>query len=160
MQTIHSRARRRTPQNAIQSSEAPPYPVSVNVTQLEATTDGVPTLLIQVEPEVLQLDGQINKQITWTLTGDVNYGGVTGPFFRSVDDVQFMTSRGKTQFTDATMDPEGKTITRTVFEVEEDQTIYTYLLTVRFMVGKPGEPQHEIAISIDPEVDNPPPAPR
>jgi hypothetical protein len=71
-----------------------------------------------------------------------------------------MTVRGQNQFVDGVMDPAGKTITRTVSSDETDQTIYTYLLKVRFRIGKPGEPQREIAISIDPEVDNPPPTPR
>jgi hypothetical protein len=137
------------------------YTVNVVVTSLDGNSEiagEVPRLYIKVQPEVLRLNGQNGNKITWSLSGDVNAGGVTGPFFRLPGDVQFMTDRGTARFSNVVVDPHvgrAKAITTTVDGEETDQTIYTYLLTVRFMVG-----EQEIAISIDPEVDNPPPVPR
>jgi hypothetical protein len=95
------------------------------------------------------------------LNGDLT--SVSGPFFNSPDDVKFMTSKGEEQFIDASMVPPdvgtGRAITRTVHSHETNQTIYTYLITIRFKVGPEGQ-QREIAVRIDPEVDNPPPVPR
>ena len=116
------------------------YNVAVNVSEPETRV-----LLLQINPERVQLSGKDKNTITWTL----NTNG--GAEFQSADDIKFMTDLGKERF-DVKFDPTTKVITATVKGEELNQIIYTYLITVHF-------PQYGVALRVDPEVDNPPPPP-
>ena len=99
-------------------------------------------VFLGINPERVQLNGKGGDTITWRLTG--------GGEFQSASDIKFVTSSGRGRFQVAFDSP--NQITATVNGEEENQTIYTYLITVHF-------PEYNVALSIDPEVDNPPPPP-
>ena len=116
------------------------YNVVVNVSEPEPRV-----LLLKINPERVQLSGKDKNTITWTL----NTGG--GAEFQSAEDISFMTELGQERF-DVSFDPTTKAITATVKGEELNQIIYTYLITVHF-------PKYNVALRVDPEVDNPPPPP-
>jgi hypothetical protein len=115
------------------------YNVAVNVSEPEPRV-----LLLRINPERVQLSGKDKNTITWKLND-------AGAEFQSADDISFMTELGKNRF-DVSFDPTTKVITAKVKGEEDNQIIYTYLLTVHF-------PKYNVALRVDPEVDNPPPPP-
>jgi uncharacterized protein YabE (DUF348 family) len=119
------------------------FKVNVNV-QREANIGEHTVLYINIDPETVPLDGKRDNTIVWTTVSELAE-------FVSPEDIQFRTNGGKSRF-NVTFNQETKQITATINGDEEDQTIYTYFLTVHL-------PSLNAAIRIDPEVDNPPPPP-
>ena len=121
-----------------QNSVRQNYDVFVNVSEPEPRV-----VLLSINPERVLLNGRNGDTITWTLSG-------SGGEFQTVDDIQFLTNGGKNRFqlkfVSATQ------IAGVVIGNEENQTVYTYYVTVHF-------PAYDIALRVDPEVDNPPPPP-
>ena len=121
-----------------QNSARQNYDVFVNVSEPEPRV-----VLLSINPERVLLNGRNGDTITWTLSG-------SGGEFQTVDDIQFLTNGGKNRFqlkfVSATQ------IAGVVIGNEENQTVYTYYVTVHF-------PAYDVALRVDPEIDNPPPPP-
>ena len=121
-----------------QNSVRQNYDVFVNVSEPEPRV-----VLLSINPERVLLNGRNGDTITWTLSG-------SGGEFQTVDDIQFLTNGGKNRFqlkfVSATQ------IAGVVIGNEENQTVYTYYVTVHF-------PAYDVALRVDPEIDNPPPPP-
>ncbi|HEU4888953.1 MAG TPA: hypothetical protein VFV49_13790 [Thermoanaerobaculia bacterium] len=101
---------------------------------------------ININPESVPLDGRVESTITWNIkTTDT-------ATFLTREDVRFQTTNGRNRFT-TTLDSASQ-ITATINGAEEDQTIYTYLITVHLKKF-----DNQVAVRVDPEVDNPPPPP-
>lgn len=119
---------------------------NVEIHVFETEEEGV--LHINVNPEMITLQGVAGDTILWTIRTPstaffVNHSGS--------QDVDFKTLGGKALFDVVFISP--SQILATVRDGNENQTIYTYYLTVH-LVNPAG-----VAIRIDPEVDNPPPPP-
>jgi hypothetical protein len=100
---------------------------------------------INVNPESVPLNGIRQDTIVWTIITPLKAK------FIDASDIGFITETGQAQFT-PTLDSDFQ-ITATIDHDEQDQTIYTYFLTVH-LIG-----HDDLAIRVDPEVDNPPPPP-
>jgi hypothetical protein len=135
-----TKATKRTNLSAAPTPTGPQnYNVMINVSEPEPKI-----FFVSVVPERVQLSGHKENTITWTL--DTSHGAA----FKSTKDIWFQTDQGKERF-DLTITGDS-VIEATVMAAESNQTIYTYELTVHF-------PKIGVALRIDPEVDNPPPAP-
>jgi hypothetical protein len=101
-------------------------------------------VLIQVLPERLLLNGNANNVIQWQM--------MTGSLatFTEMQDVNFGAN---SEFFSMSWDPEQQIIFARVNGENNNETIYTYYLSVH-LNDPPG-----VVIQFDPEVDNPPPPP-
>ena len=115
----------------------------VDVTVI-APPDEENTLHININPESVPLDGRSDSTVVWRMKT------LDTARFESADDIRFITTGGQNRFV-VSFDSESQ-ITATINGVEEDQTIYTYYITVHLV-------NYPVAIRVDPEVDNPPPPP-
>ena len=104
-------------------------------------------LRINVNPETILLDGLLDTTITWTMRTPETAHFVDNPVN---PDIQFTTANGREHFSVRYDSP--TQMSATVVATNDDQTIYTYYLTVHLA-------NYPVAIMVDPEVDNPPPPP-
>ena len=95
---------------------------------------------VKCNPERTNLDGKLGSSITWWPD--------PGTVFISKDDIHFIDDGG---MFDVKLNIDG-TITATTTREEKVEHVYIYWLTVR-------RENMDFAITVDPEVDNPPPPP-
>lgn len=118
---------------------------NVDIHVFELIEAGV--LHLNVNPETVPLNGREGDTILWTIkTPDT----ATFKDQPTNPDIQFMSVSGKEHFSIQFIS--STQILATIAGTNENQTIYTYYLTVHLR-------NPEVAIRIDPEVDNPPPPP-
>ena len=119
---------------------------NVDINVIETEEQGV--LHINVNPEMVPLNGVVGDTILWTIKTPSTAYFANHP---GNEDIEFKTPGGKAHFN--VLWVSATQILGTVIETNENQTIYTYYLTIH-LVNPAG-----VAIRIDPEVDNPPPPP-
>jgi hypothetical protein len=123
------------------------FPVKVTVLAISDPHDSV-AFHINVNPERVPLDGNLQNTIQWTIAGAT---------FKDVSDIEFMSNAGKERF-QVTLDSPTQITARLSDAIIEDEIIYGYLLRVHIAMQTPlGEV--DVTIRLDPEVDNPPPPP-
>lgn len=111
------------------------YKVSVEL----SVTEGV--FQVRMNPERLYLDGSDSNTIIWEPR--------PGTIFASAGDVQFVDAGDRF---DPVLNGDG-TISTTVKGIEAVEKVYVYFLTLR------NSAMPQVAVKVDPEVDNPPPPP-
>jgi hypothetical protein len=95
---------------------------------------------VTCNPERTNLDGKLGSSITWKPD--------PGTLFLFKEDIEFMDADG---MFDVRLNLDG-TITATTTREESVEHVYVYWLTLR-------REGMEFAVTVDPEVDNPPPPP-
>ena len=123
------------------------FPVKVTVYTIKDPHDSL-AFHINVNPERVPLDGNLENTIQWTIEGGT---------FKDVTDVDFMSDTGKDRFQVALDSPTQITARLSDARID-DEVIYGYLLRVHIAMQTP-QGEVDVTIRLDPEVDNPPPPP-